>query len=297
MGNALEAAVTGRVPGDEEAPSVSHSKTMSSVMDKVVAKIGAAPDLVAGEGPLSGLSQNFGNMASEYMPDLQATAENAAHQIKSFGEPAKFNKAEMAFFLGAVAQDPQAYGAIPNAQQAYTTALVSDVFQNPDNYKDTGEAVRNAVHPGGEIAGMMSEARAQAIHDARSHEAEEYNKGVEENAKWTNRIIDLVGGKYIEMLPVGGDVITWIKEDVSESAVESAKADKTAEGRQESAAAYAEAEGAAKSSAANAVAAAARGTGLTPEEIRVYQGSASTETASAHSTGRNLVATSNSGGN
>lgn len=148
MGNALEAAVTGRVPGDEGAPPVEHGKHMSSVMEKVVAKIGAEPELVAEDGRLNGLSQNFGNMAAEYMPDLQATAENGANQIKPFGTPAEFKKDEMAFFLGAVGQDPQAYGAITNAQQAYTTALVSDVFQHLDKHSDIGEAVRNAVHPG-----------------------------------------------------------------------------------------------------------------------------------------------------
>ncbi|MEU8883827.1 DUF6571 family protein [Streptomyces hydrogenans] len=288
-GNALEAAVTGRVPGDENAKPVEHTKTMASVMEKVVEKIGNAPELVTDEGPLGGLSPNFGNMAAEYMPDLQAAAENGADQAMPFGEMAKFKKDEMAFFLGAVGQDPDAYGAITNAQQAYTTMLVADVFQHPERHGDPGDALRNAVHPGGEIAGIMTEARAQAVHEAKAHEAEEYNKGTEENAKWTNRIIDMVGGKYIEMIPVGGDVITWIKEDVTESAVESAKQDKTAEGSREAARDYTQAEAAAKEAAAKAVEAAARGTDLTPEQIDEYQGIASVGAGTAHSVGRDLV--------
>ncbi|MEV7532085.1 DUF6571 family protein [Streptomyces hydrogenans] len=288
-GNALEAAVTGRVPGDENAKPVEHTKTMASVMEKVVEKIGNAPELVTDEGPLGGLSPNFGNMAAEYMPDLQAAAENGADQAMPFGEMAKFKKDEMAFFLGAVGQDPDAYGAITNAQQAYTTMLVADVFQHPERHGDPGDALRNAVHPGGEIAGIMTEARAQAVHEAKAHEAEEYNKGTEENAKWTNRIIDMVGGKYIEMIPVGGDVITWIKEDVTESAVESAKQDKTAEGSRETARDYTQAEAAAKEAAAKAVEAAARGTDLTPEQIDEYQGIASVGAGTAHSVGRDLV--------
>ncbi|MFD6371386.1 DUF6571 family protein, partial [Streptomyces roseolus] len=174
-GNALEAAVTGRVPGDENAKPVEHTKTMASVMEKVVEKIGTSPGLAVDDGPLAGIAPNLGNMAAEYMPDLQATAENGADRIKPFGERAEFEKAKMAQFLGAVGQDPDAYGAITNAQQAFTTALVSDVFQNPEKYADTGEAVRNAVHPGGEIAGMMSEARAQAVVDAAAREDKEYN--------------------------------------------------------------------------------------------------------------------------
>ncbi|MFL9677914.1 DUF6571 family protein [Streptomyces sp. KL110A] len=288
-GNALEAAVTGRVPGDENAKPVEHTKTMASVMEKVVEKIGNAPELVTDEGPLGGLSPNFGNMAAEYMPDLQATAENGADQAMPFGEMAKFKKDEMAFFLGAVGQDPDAYGAITNAQQAYTTMLVADVFQHPERHGDPGDALRNAVHPGGEIAGIMTEARAQAVHEAKAHEAEEYNKGTEENAKWTNRIIDMVGGKYIEMIPVGGDVITWIKEDVTESAVESAQQDKSEEARRETGRDYTASEDAAKTAAAAAVDAAARGTGLTPEQIEEYRGVASVEAGTAHSVGRDLI--------
>ncbi|MFB6900956.1 DUF6571 family protein [Streptomyces hydrogenans] len=288
-GNALEAAVTGRVPGDENAKPVEHTKTMASVMEKVVEKIGNAPELVTDEGPLGGLSPNFGNMAAEYMPDLQAAAENGADQAMPFGEMAKFKKDEMAFFLGAVGQDPDAYGAITNAQQAYTTMLVADVFQHPERHGDPGDALRNAVHPGGEIAGIMTEARAQAVHEAKAHEAEEYNKGTEENAKWTNRIIDMVGGKYIEMIPVGGDVITWIKEDVTESAVESAQQDKSEEARRETGRDYTASEDAAKTAAAAAVDAAARGTGLTPEQIEEYRGVASVEAGTAHSVGRDLI--------
>ncbi|MET9422708.1 DUF6571 family protein [Streptomyces sp. NPDC006540] len=301
LGNALEAAVTGRVPGDEDAAPVSHTKAMSSVMEQVVAKIGADPSLVAAKpgdqpGPLSSLAPQFGNMAAEYMPDLQATAENGADQVKYLGEPAEFRKDEMAAFLGAVGQDPQAYGAITNAQQAYTTTLVSDVFHNPERHGDTGEAVRNAVHPGGEIAGMMTEARAQAVHDAKTHEASEYNAGVADNAKWTNRVIDAVGGKYVEMVPVGGDVIMWIKEDVTESAVKSAQNDYSDAARRDSSAGYADSEHAAKESAGYAVEAAARGSALTPEQINEFKGSASTQMGTAHSVGRDLAASSNPNG-
>ncbi|MFE5797039.1 DUF6571 family protein [Streptomyces sp. NPDC056503] len=288
-GNALEAAVTGRVPGDESAKPVEHSKTMASVMEKVVEKIGTSPELAVDDGPLAGIAPNLGNMAAEYMPDLQATAENGADRIKPFGERAEFEKDKMALFLGAVGQDPDAYGAITNAQQAFTTALVSDVFQNPEKYADTGEAVRNAVHPGGEIAGMMSEARAQATIDAAARADKEFNEGVADNAKWTNRVIDLVGAKYVEMLPVGGDVIGWIKEDITESAVKGAEKDTSTEARHEAASGYADAEESAKDSAASAVERAGKAAGLTKDQIDDYKGSASTETASAHSIGRDFA--------
>ncbi|MGW2182408.1 hypothetical protein ACWCXX_30840 [Streptomyces sp. NPDC001732] len=142
----------------------------------------------------------------------------------------------------------------------------------------------------------MTEARAQGVHDAQVAANEEYNQGVAENAKWANRIIDAVGAKYIEMLPVGGDVVGWIKEDISESVVKSAEGDTSDASRHESAAGYAAAERAAREAAVSAVDAAARGTDLTSEQIDEYRGSASTQTAVAHSVGRDLVASSSSKG-
>ncbi|MFF3305375.1 hypothetical protein [Streptomyces sp. NPDC002908] len=302
VGNALEAAVTGRVPGDADAPPVPHSKAMGEVMEKVIDKIGTDPQLVAAgpgdpPGPLSGLSRQFGEMAAEYMPDLQATAENEAGLIKPFGEAATFDKARMAGFLSAVAQDPQAYGAITNAQQAYTTALVSDVFSHPEKHPDMGEAVRNAVHPGGEIAGIMTEARAQAVHDTKAHEADEFNKGTEDNAKWVNRILTAAGAKYVEMIPVGGDVVGWIQEDVTEAALENSERDTSNEARRESASGYTASESAARKAAAAAVETSGRAAGLTTAQIQEYKGAASTQTASAHSIGRDLVASSQPKGN
>jgi hypothetical protein len=304
MGNALEAAVTGRAHGDEDAPPVRHSKDMTSVMETIVEKIGTNPELIMAKGegggdddekpkPVPGrlglLAPQFGSMAAEYMPDLQATAENAAGQIKPFGDPAEFEKHLMTRFLGVVGQDPDAYGAITHAQQAYTTALVGDAFSHPERHADMGEAIRNAVHPGGEIAGMMAEARAHAIVDLELHKNEEYNKGVEENAKWTNRIIDLVGAKYLEMLPVGGDAVTWIQEDVTEAVVEKAKNEDLDEVALESGKGYTEAEKATRIAAEKAVVTGGKAASLTPEQYNDYRGSAATATASAHSIGRDMV--------
>lgn len=298
LGNALEAAVTQRTPGDDDAPPVEHSKAMANVMERVVAKIGENPELIVikdhddwGPGPLGGLTGNFGNMAAEYMPDLQATAENGANQIKPFGHMAEFDKGQMAGFLGTIAQDPQAYGAITNAQQAYTTALVHDVFKHPSDHPDMGEAVANAVHPGGEIAGMMSEAKAQAMHDTKLHEDTEFNEGVADQAKWTNRIISAAGAKYIELLPVGGDVVTWIQEDVTAAAVKRAEMDTAGEGRREVQSQYGDAEKAAKEAAEQAVASGARGTDIDRDLITEYKGTASRTTGTAHSVGRDFVAT------
>ncbi|GGY21030.1 DUF6571 family protein [Streptomyces xanthochromogenes] len=295
MGNALEAAVTGRTPGDTDARPVEHTAAMSHVMEQVVEKIGSDPGLMKdGEdgtpGKLSGLAGHFGNMAAEYMPDLQAISENGAHQAKPFGVLAEFNRAQVGQFLGVVAQDPGAYGAITNAQQAYTTLLVRDVFAHPENHgHDVGEAVRNAVHPGGQIAGMMAEARVEAVYEKQAADDEEFNKAVEDKSKWVNRVIDSVGGKYIELLPVGGDAVGWLKEDISERLVDEAKQNSSDKASQEAGAAYTTAETNAKQSAANAVRSAGLSAGLEERDVKEFEGTASTGIADAYAAGRSAT--------
>ncbi|WP_031152394.1 hypothetical protein [Streptomyces erythrochromogenes] len=303
LGDALMAAVSHRGPGDEDAPPVAHTREMAAVMERIVEKIGDKPELVDAkpgdpEGPLNGLSGHFGQMAAEYMPDVQAAADNNSRTIKANGVMAEFDKAGMARFIGAVGQDPDAYGAMTTAQRTFTTVLVNDVFAHRGEYADVDAAIRVAVHPGGEVAGMLAQARAEGTFGANAHKVEEYVKGVEENAKWVNRGISAAGGKYLELVPLAGDVVGALQEDIAASVVEGAKEDiaKKVEGsNQQAGTDFTRSQTAASTAAADSVRIAARGSGLSERTVNSYAGEASTETANAHSVGRGLVATMNGG--
>ncbi|MFD3547416.1 hypothetical protein ACFWUW_17755 [Streptomyces sp. NPDC058655] len=299
VGDALMAAVSHRSPGDDDSPPVPHTKEMAAVMERVVAKIGDDPELVAKapdsktDAPLADLSGHFGQMAAEYMPDLQASAENGGGQIKVSGEMAEFNKSDMARFLGAVGQDPGAYGAMTNANQAFTGVLVNDLIVHRGDNGLVDAAIGNAVHPGGEIAGMLTEARAQNMHADAAHKAEEYVKGVEDNAKWINRGITAAGGKYIELVPLAGDVVEWVQEDVTEHFVDGAKKDAeklTGDKEKDVSRMYADAQTRASDAARSAVTNAAQGMGLSQTDVDVLAGAASRETTNGHSAGRDQVA-------
>ncbi|MFF4420129.1 hypothetical protein ACFY04_04960 [Streptomyces sp. NPDC001549] len=303
LGDALMAAVSHRGPGDEDSPPVPHTKEMAAVMERVVEKIGDKPELIDADpkepdGPLNGLSGHFGQMAAEYMPDIQASAENGSGMIKANGEMAEFNKADMAAFIGAVGQDPDAYGAITNAQRAFTTTLINDVIAHRSEYEEIDAAITVAVHPGGQIAGILSEARAEGTFAENGHKAEEYVKGVEDNAKWINRAISAAGGKYLEMVPLAGDVVEWLQEDITEGVVERAtkdQAEKTGEADHKAVLDYTQAQLEAGRSAEQSVRKAAEGTGMNQRSIDALAGLASAETANAHAVGRGHVVTSNGG--
>ncbi|MET3987737.1 DUF6571 family protein [Streptomyces sp. PvR034] len=301
LGSALEAAVSGRATGDEDAKPVPHTQGMVDVMERVVEKIGDKPALVAAggeEGPLSGLSGHFGQMAAEYMPDLQASAENGSGMIKANGVMADFHKADMAAFIGAVGQDPDAYGAMTTSSRAFTTLLINDVVGHRSDYAhgELDAGIKSAVHPGGQIAGILSEARAEGTFAANAHTSDEYVKGVEDNAKWVNRGISAAGGKYLELLPVAGDVVGWLQEDATESVVERAKED--AAKKQDLAdhkvlIDYTNTQTAASLSASQAVRRAFVGSDLSERSIAALAGEASTETANAHAVGRGQVEIAN----
>ncbi|MEV7526202.1 hypothetical protein [Streptomyces sp. NPDC091371] len=297
LGTALEAAVSGRVAGDEDAGPVPHTKEMAAIMERVVKKIGDEPGLVAAapgedDGRLKGLSGHFGQMAAEYMPDLQASAENGGKQIKVAGTMAQFHEATVARFLGAVGQAPEAYGAITNANQAFTAVLVTDVVQHRADHTLLGSAVELAVTPGGQISGYLTEARAQGMHAETAHSNEEYVKGVEDGAKWINRGISAAGGKYLEMVPIAGDVAGWVQEDVTEYFVEDAQdkgKEKTADTEKAVASMYSKADLSTSRAAEGAVRSAAAGSGLSQRDIDTLAGVASKESSVAHSVGRGLV--------
>ncbi|MGJ0154907.1 hypothetical protein ACR3S4_16320 [Streptomyces sp. CH8.1] len=234
-------------------------------------------------------------MAAEYMPDIQAAAEKNSGLIKANGVMAAFDKSHMASFVGVVAQDPEAYGAITNSQRAFTTTLVNDVIAHRSEYADLDAGIQSAVHPGGEIAGILSEARTQGVYAENGHKQEEYVKGVEDTAKWINRGISAAGGKYLEMVPLAGDIVEWLQEDITESVVEGAKKDiveKTADSDQAAAAAYVDAQQAAGASAAASVRKAAEGSGMTERTVGALAGVAGAATTNAYSAGRDLVASS-----
>ena len=263
LGNALEAAVTGRVPGDEAAKPVEHTAAMAAVMEKVAAKIGADPSLILGEddapGKLEGLSGNFGNMAAKYMADFAGEGRKTGRSRLSrsalwLTSPPR---GRLRISWGRLLRSPDAYGAITNAQQAYTTLLVRDVFAHPESHgSDVGEAVRNAVYPGGEIAGMMAQARVHAIYEQHASTDKDFNDALQDKVDWTNRIISAVGAKYVQMLPVGGDAVEWLQEDITKAMVENRQHDSSNAASQEAADAYSTAEDKAKKSASNAVGAA-----------------------------------------
>ncbi|NUL07481.1 hypothetical protein HRW07_30545 [Streptomyces lunaelactis] len=210
LGHALESAAIG-LPYDSDGPSKPHSAGSAALVNRLVEYYGSNPEFL----DKSPLNASLGNITAEYMRDVQ-DGMNGASVIKTYGSNAELGSLHrdgiLQNFLGAVGKDPDAYGAIINAQQAVTTELVSDTFHSRGRFEEVSPEVGNQVRPGAEIAGIMAESRTQAVYDDKLASDEEFNEGVMTADKWVGRVLDMV--------PVAGDVVGWVSEDVRESVVD-----------------------------------------------------------------------------
>lgn len=227
LGHALESAAT-RIPYDVNAAPQPHSDASASFVNRLVDYYGSNPEYLED----SKLRGSLGNITAEYMRDFQ-DGMNGEREIKTYGSNASIGDLDMSTvrnFLGTVGTDPGAYGAILNAQQSTTTQLVHETFQNPDGLSEAkidADAL-NKVAPGAEIAGIMAEARTQAVYDDRIATDEKFNSGIDTAGKWAERAIKL----GVSGVPYADEAVGWIAEDARESVVEKYSRDSSEDAEQ-----------------------------------------------------------------
>ncbi|GHE73588.1 hypothetical protein GCM10018785_47130 [Streptomyces longispororuber] len=214
LGHALESAAT-RTPYDADTPPKPHSEASASFVHRLVDYYGSNPEVLDD----SKLRGSLGNITAEYMRDFQ-DGMNGQREITTSGSNADLGALSPSAridFLAAVGKDPTAYGAILNAQQSITTELVNETLQDRSLPKGLSTAdVNNMVAPGSQIAGIMAEARTQAVYEDRLAQDDEFNEGLRTADKWAGRVIDLGANRF----PGVGDALSWIAEDARETVVE-----------------------------------------------------------------------------
>lgn len=244
LGHALESAVSGRAYDDvrSDVKPLPHSEEQANLMHRVVEKFGGqGNDLISvtGEddkkksGVFMPMRDSLGNMTAEYMRDFQKAM--GASRIETFGADAgltDLSGSAIPNFLGSVAKDPEAYGAIVNAQQATTADLLGEVAKDyaeggkPYGVADARLDVETFAKPGATIAGLATEARAEAVYEQKTAGDSDFNKGLQDGTKWTERAFGLVT-KPLEASVVGAPV-AWVIEDVKESVIKNYERDSAA---------------------------------------------------------------------
>ncbi|WP_327353047.1 DUF6571 family protein [Streptomyces sp. NBC_01304] len=241
LGHALEAATTGNAYDYEGKELPKHSAEQAALVKDIVNKFGGehGGELINGDSgaPLESMRDSLGHITADYMGDFQR-AVSGDDDLPVHGASARLPSAATEAFLSQVGQDPDAYKAITASQQAFTQGLVNEAVNGQtDSQVRIETRVENAVHPGSMIAGIMSEARADAVFDTKRAEDDEFNSSAEEVNKWVGRGAGLVTGAV--RVPVVGDVAGWAIEDIQESVMESIKQDSTTEAQHDAGEGYA----------------------------------------------------------
>ncbi|MFD4023979.1 hypothetical protein ACFWRV_10730 [Streptomyces sp. NPDC058576] len=297
LGHALESAVSGRAYDDDTSKPVPHSEEQAQLMHRVVEKFGSDPgnDLIAVKpdgksGILAPMNDSLGDMTAEYMRDFQKGMGGS--RIETHGSDADLadlNGGPLLNFLSSVGKDPDAYGAIVNAQQATTTDLMNEVAHTyvdggrRQDFGDVRQEVETFTKPGATIAGIVSEARAEAMYIEKTAGDKAFNDGLADGTKWADRGFGLLS-KPLEATAVGAP-LAWVVEDIKEGVMDSYEHDKSGEGK-EDADDYLERQRAASSEAARRAAAlGAKEAGLSTTEQDKFGDDASNEANAGYDEG------------
>ncbi|MEU0931962.1 DUF6571 family protein [Embleya sp. NPDC005971] len=155
LGNALQAATTGRIPtggvGLPDSPMLPHDDVMRRIAQESVTYLGGHSKL-GGAVPGS-MSDSVANILSEY---VEETHRSLARQD---GTQPFFDTGDLVRAIKGTAQDPAAFRSLYNHELEYTAATVSAV--PPGDH----QRIRNEIVDGSEALGAMDEIRAQEIKD------------------------------------------------------------------------------------------------------------------------------------
>jgi hypothetical protein len=189
-------------------------------------------------------------------------------------------------FLATVGRDPDAYVAITEAQQANTAIWMQQVAEGHPS--DLTAAMENVTHPGGVVAGILSDARDQAIFEEHSASDKDFNDAVGTGDKWAGRGLGMaVGAVTSTAAPIVGTVAGWAVEDIQALVVEQVQKDTTDEARQEASTKYAEGWNSVGSSSAASLRQAIANSGrhMSEENINQLAGSVATAARGGYTAG------------
>ncbi|MET7484777.1 hypothetical protein [Streptomyces sp. NPDC005538] len=243
LAQALESATTGHPAG--EMPTLdtpAHTSAQTKLFQEIVSATADKPELLTDRGYMS---DSMGQIASEYLPDINRANSDLPHTDLLYpidGSAAHLDSPSVNKFLFAVGQDPKGYAAVEVGQKAYMSNLLQ-YHLNPDLPTDqrfTSDhqlLVQTVAERSGEVSGMLSQGRMEAIgHAAKGHD-DSFDHAV---AQYQNLISGGVGtvvgvGTSFIGSPVAGGIVggaagtgtgavmQWMFQDVQGSAADDAQ--------------------------------------------------------------------------
>ncbi|RKN45756.1 DUF6571 family protein [Streptomyces hoynatensis] len=284
LGAALQSATTG-VPPDvgPGTRGIDITDAGARIMHDVVETLSAnnaAP--LSDTGPFQSLRPELARMTGAYMGDFQLAVSGLELPTGMEGI-VDLNGLPVTEFLGQLGRDQEAHAIITGAQQAYTAFALDRQFDQPlGEGMSWADRVENAVASGAQMAGIMSQARADAVYDAGISGDVEYNERLDLVEDWAGMVLDECVGAVSERAGVAGPVIEWGVAELSESIFSTLERDNSEDAAQNAGDSYETGHRAAIDAAKRAVTVAASGTFDEDSQDMTDLRNAATRTVTSH---------------
>ncbi|WP_435596314.1 PPE domain-containing protein [Streptomyces albogriseolus] len=210
LGEALEAAVTGVVPGETVTEIPSHSATQVQIVQNVVHAV-AQPS--GGENLVSkaGLGESFGHIASAYMPEISHALAGPgadAALVTTSQAPKGLERTDVTRFLYEVSRDPDGKAAIQYGESIYTASLLEAHVADPALYDgNTENAIATVAHNAGLIQGIVGHSTADAGVGSAIGTEKEYNEAIKKQGDFIKTIVSTGIGVGASSFPAASPLV------------------------------------------------------------------------------------------
>ncbi|WP_160311562.1 DUF6571 family protein [Streptacidiphilus melanogenes] len=211
LGDALQAATTGvAYDAPSGTPIPQHTPEMAKVAGQVMNTFGNAPYLLSGEhgtADFSQLNASVSHIAGAYIGDLDRSLNPHASHVPTFGAPAGITPENATALLHALGRDPDAYGAVLQAQNAYTAVQLQTYAQNNPHAANLGNVLSNIAQHGAVTNGILAQARVEELQQNSAATDAQYNAAIDQNTGIANTVWSMTGGPLTGKIPVVGGYI------------------------------------------------------------------------------------------
>ncbi|MGQ4438367.1 DUF6571 family protein [Streptomyces violaceoruber] len=223
LSHALESATTGHAY--DTGPSThmpAHTKEQADLMTTVVQGVAdPGDDFKLHEG----MEESFGQMASEYMPDIhrelsggQAGGGTLEDLYPLSGAQATFGEQAVTRFMYELGQSPDGYKALNVGEALYTSELMGYHLANPDAY---GESTKNTIQQisasNSEVQGVLGLARQDSDLQKSAEGDAAFNKDMDKWKAWATTAANIGIGAGVSTVasPVAGAFAVAATEDLT----------------------------------------------------------------------------------
>ncbi|MFI0242691.1 hypothetical protein [Streptomyces sp. NPDC016845] len=188
---ALEAATTGHPAG--EIPTLdtpAHNADQAKLFNAIVSSIGDDPERLTGNGYMS---DSMGQIASEYLPDINRATTDVSRDSKDWpeienlypveGADSGVHHRDVTKFLFAVGQNPEGYAAVEVGQEAYMGKLMAhhldpDLPADQRFSTDQETTVKYISERSGEVSGTLGLGRQEELAKPAGDEDKDFDYSV-----------------------------------------------------------------------------------------------------------------------